>query len=536
MTFDAVIIGSGVNGLVAAAELSGAGWSVCLVEGNDRLGGFIASDELTLPGYVHDTYSSWHPLFVTGAAFAALGPDLARHGLEYCNTDGAVTASVAADGRHVVAHRDPAQTVASFASRADGAAYLSMLDRLGADLDVIGALLGSELRSLGTLRPVGTLLRRGRQARVEAWARDTAASGRRWVRRHFEGTEVDHLWAPWLLHAGLAPDSASGGLMIPLFAATMHGAGLPVVKGGQGRFLAAFEGLLRERGVTIRTGAPVDGVTVSGGRASGVTVGGETILAKRAVLASVSPGALYQQLLPADLAPATARREASEYQYGRAGMQIHVALERPLVWSESALAGIPLVHLSDGSGTTGVACAQAEAGLLPTRPTVVVGQQQLLDQSRVPEGAGMLWLQLQEVPFAPVGDSANQLDISQGWSEELTAGYVDRVLSLIEEHAPGAKASVLDWTAKTPVDLQAHNPNAVAGDPYGGCAELDQNLLWRPGPATSRHRTFLEGLWHIGAATHPGPGLGGGSGHLAAQALIRTAEGRLSGARKRLLG
>lgn len=534
MSFDAVVVGSGINGLVAAAELSGAGWSVCLVEANDRIGGFIASDELTLPGYVHDTFSSWHPLFVTGGAYAELGEALGDHGLAYSNTDGAVTASVGPDGRYVVCHRDPAATVEAFSSPADRAAYGRMLDRLGADLDVVGALLGSELRALSTLRPLGSLLRRGRSARVEQWARDTVASGRRWTAQRFVGTEVDHLWSPWLLHAGLAPDSAGGGLMIPLLAGTMHGAGLPVVTGGQGRFLAAFEGLLRDRGVEIRTGAPAERILVTGGRASAVVVGGETVRADRAVLASVTPAALYDGLLPDSVVPASARAEARSYAFGRAAMQIHVALSAPLTWSEPALAGTPLVHLTDGSGLTGVACAEAEAGLVPARPTVVVGQQQLLDPSRCPDGAGMLWLQLQQMPFDPRGDAAGELDTSGGWTDGLVAGVVGRVLDLVEEQAPGTRANVLEWKAFSPVDLGAANVNCVAGDPYCGSAELDQLLIWRPGPTTSRHRTAVPGVWHIGAATHPGPGLGGGSGHIAAQALIRQAEGRFVGVRRAL--
>lgn len=534
MSYDAVVIGSGINGLVAAAELAGAGWSVCLLERNARIGGFMASDELTLPGYVHDTYSSWHPLFVTGAAHAALGADLVRHGLEYCNTDDAVTGSLDRDGRHVVAYRDPGRTAAGFASTADRDAYLTMLDRLGADLDVVGALLGSELRSVGALGPMATLVRRGRQARVEVWARDTASSGRRWMRRHFEGSEVDHLWAPWLLHAGLAPDSASGGLMVPLLAGTMHAAGLPIVKGGQGRFVEAFERLLRERGVTVRTGVDVDGITVEGGRAVGVTAGGEQYRADRAVLASVTPGALYERLLAPHDVPPTVRAEAARYQFGRGAMQIHVALSAPLVWREPALAGIPLVHLTDGSGSTAIACAQAEAGHLPARPTVVVGQQNLLDPSRVPDGAGMLWLQLQEVPFAPTGDAAGQLDVTGGWDGPLKDAFVERVLDLVEEQAPGMRDTVLRAVARSPADLTRENVNCVDGDPYGGSAELDQNLLWRPGPLMSRHRTVVPNLWHIGASTHPGPGLGGGSGHIAAQSLIRHAQGRRARLRERL--
>lgn len=535
MNYDAIVVGSGINSLVAAAELGGAGWKVCLVEAHESLGGFIASDELTLPGLTHDTYSSWHPLFVTGGAYAELGAALKSHGLEYCNAEDAVTASVGG-GRAVIAYRDPIKTAASFEHAEDRAAYAAMLDRLGADMDVIGSMLGTELRSPQIVKPAAKLLLRGGPARLEGWLRDTAASGRRWMRREFTGTEVDQLWAPWLLHAGLTPDSSMGGLMIPLFAATMHGAGLPVVRGGQGRFIEAFESLLAERRVEIRTGARVEEILVSKGRAIGVRLaGGETLRAGKAIVASVSPKALYQELLPASVVKPEVRTETSKYQPGRAAMQVHVALSRPLVWADARLEGIPLVHLTNGSNSTAIACVQAEAGLIPAVPTVAVGQQQLIDSLRITaEGKGLLWLQMQETPYAPVGDAAGELDTSEGWTEELKQGFVERVLDLIETHAPGTKESVEKVVAYAPTDIERYNPNAVQGDPYGGSAELDQFLIWRPGPLTSRHRTAVPGLWHIGAATHPGPGLGAGSGHIVAQELIKKRHSRIAVVRRKL--
>lgn len=528
MSHDVIVIGAGINSLVAAAELAGAGWRVCLVEARDSIGGFIASDELTLPGLIHDTYSSWHPLFVTGGAYAALGKDLERHGLEYCNAEDAVTASVG-NGRAVVAYRDPVKTAAAFEHSEDRAAYAAMLDRLSEDIDVIGGLLGTELRSKGILKPLWALFRRGGQTRIQSLLRDTASSGRRWMRRHFAGTEVDQLWAPWLLHAGLTPDSSLGGLMIPLFAGTMHGAGLPVVKGGQGQFLRAFEGLLKERGVDIRTGSAVEEIIVSGGRATGVRLAnGATLSTENAVVASVSPSTLYTRLLPPSAVAPQVRAEAAGYQPGRAAMQVHVALSKPMVWADERLVGIPLVHLTNGSNSTAIACCEAEAGLLPAVPTVAVGQQQLIDPSRVGDtGKGMLWLQMQEVPYAPTGDAAGELDTSGGWTETLKQSFMNRVFDLIEAHAPGMKESVEKVVIIAPTDLESHNPNAINGDPYGGSAELDQFLIWRPGPLTSRHSTVVPGLWHIGAATHPGPGLGGGSGHLVAQGLIQRESSRI---------
>lgn len=518
---DAVVVGSGINGLVAAAELAMAGWSVDLLERNPRIGGFIATEERTLPDYLHDTYSSWHPLFVSGPAFARLGEPLRQHGLTYCNTDDWVTASVADDGRVTLAHRDPERTAAGFAHEADRVAYLAALRRLGDNIGPIGWLMGSELRSPAFLPHAAGLLRTGGRTGLERWLRSVATSGRGYARTEFRGDEVDHLFAPWLLHAGLSPDHASGGFTIPLLAATLHGFGLPVVAGGSGRFLDAFRSLLDSLGVRVETGSPVERILVEHGRAAGVVAGGRIIRARRAVLASVTPTALYGSLLPEGSVDSRLRDEAARFRYGRAAMQIHVALSQPISWGDERLSKVPIIHLSDGSGSTGIACAEAEAGLLPRRPTVVVGQQYVLDSSRVPAGAAALWLQLQELPFAPHGDSAGELDTSEGWTPALAGGYADRVLNRIAQQAPDLHDKILAVDVATPSQLAAYNPNAINGDPYGGSNELDQSYLWRPLPRSGRHATKVPGLWHIGASTHPGGGLGGVSGHMVVAALTR---------------
>ena len=517
--FDAVVVGAGINGMAAAAHLAGAGWSVALVDQHERIGGFVAGEERTVPGYRHDTFSSWHPLFVTGPVYAEVGADLHRHGLEYADADGPVAATVADDGAVTIAHRDVEETVAGFADPADRDAYRAAVARFGAHAAHIGGLLGSELRSPGVLGPLWGLARTGGRRELEAYAREVATSGRAWLRAHFRGPEVDRLWAPWLLHAGLAPDSASGGLMVPVFAATLHAVGLPVVVGGAGNFVTAWERLLAERGVAVHTGRRVERVLLRDGAATGVAGDGWTLTAERAVLASVTPTALYGDLLPVGAAPAAVAEEAARFRPGRAAMQLHVALSGPVPWRDPALAAVPLVHLSDGSASTAIACAEAEAGLLPRRPTVVVGQQHVLDPSRVPAGAAALWLQLQEVPFAPVGDAAGELDVAGGWAAPLARGYADRVLDRVAAHAPGLRDLVVGLDVITPADLAAYNPNALAGDPYGGSAELDQNFLWRPLASAPGHATPVPRLWHIGASTHPGPGLGGASGHLVARRL-----------------
>lgn len=304
--------------------------------------------------------------------------------------------------------------------------------------------------------------------------------------------------------------------MLPVMALSMHTYGLPVVKGGASNFVRAFESLLRDKGVRILLDTEAEEILVDAKGVSGVKTS-RGVVQTRTVLANVSPQALYGGLLR--VPPAGSAEAAARYQNGRGAMQIHLALDKPVAWLDPRLDAVPLVHLSNGSNSTGIACAQAEAGLLPAEPTVVVGQQCVLDPSRAPAGQATLWLQLQEVPFDPIGDAAAQFDVDGGWTQELKEQFMERVLARLEQFAPGTRDSVLAWDILAPSDLAAENPNAVKGDPYGGSAELFQNLLWRPFPQAANHRTPFKGLWHIGASTHPGPGLSGGSGHLVAQKL-----------------
>lgn len=372
-----------------------------------------------------------------------------------------MTASVSERGV-VVADRDPKATAARLAHPADRAAYPAMLDELDRRAGVVFGVLGAEPRARDMARLGATALRRLGPGGAVELTRVAVQSGRGFLRERFTGWEADQLWTPWLLHAGLGPDHASGGLMLPVMAATMHGVGLPVVKGGAGRFVAAFERLLADRGVDVRPGTVAERIEVADGRAAAVHAGGRRIVARKAVLASTSTGDLYGHLLDRAAVPENGRRAARAHRPGRAAMQIHLALDRPLRWSDAALDPVPLVHVSDGADGTGIACAQAEAGLLPAEPTIVVGRQALLDPGRAPEGADTLWLQLQELPFTPRGDAAGEIDVAGGWSEDVVAAYVDRVVDRIERFAPGLRASIRGTHALPPVIRTAAPPSSTS--------------------------------------------------------------------------
>jgi phytoene dehydrogenase-like protein len=522
-TVDAVVIGSGHNGLVAAAYLARAGWRVEVLERNELAGGAVATEELTEPGYRHDTFSSWHPLFHLSAAWAELGPELRQRGLEYVNAEDVVTASALPDGSAVVAHRDPERTVADL-SPADRSAYLGDLEALGASMDVVGELLGTELQSARAARLAARLGRRLGVREARGFGALLARSARGWLETRFDDRQVGDLLAPWVLHTGLTPDDSGGAFQLTALAGALHEIGLPVVRGGSDGFVRAFVQLIEDHGGTVRTGTEVERIVVHDGRATGVETADEQVLAERAVIASATPTQLYGRLLPPGAAPDRTVAEAQGYRYAdRAGMQIHLALSEPPRWrGDERLAQAPIVHVTGGLDAVALACAQARAGLLPAEPTIVCGQPTVLDPSRAPEGAAIIWIQLQEVPYSPRGDAAGEIDVGDGtWTPELENAYADRIVAGLASRIENLPGAIVGRAILSPAELERRNPSFVRGDIYAGATTLDQSYLWRPLPSYGSHRTPVPGLYQIGASTYPGPGLNAASGRIAALDLLQ---------------
>jgi phytoene dehydrogenase-like protein len=296
---------------------------------------------------------------------------------------------------------------------------------------------------------------------------------------------------------------------------------MPIPRGGGARLADSLATVIREAGGECRTEIEVERVLISDGRALGVTTtGGETIRAGRAVIANVTPTQLYGRLV--ELVDRDTAQRVERFRYGRSEMQIHFALDEPPRWDgDPRLAETAIVHVTPGLDGVSRAVNEAERGLLPAEATVVVGQPLTMDGSRAPEGKGLLWVQLQELPWRVKGDAAGELDVGDGtWTPELRERYADRIQARIARHVPNLESALLTRVSLSPADLQAANPNLVHGDPYGGSLALDQNFLWRPFPGRPGHTTMIDRLWHVGASTHPGPGLGGGSGAMVAAQLL----------------
>lgn len=515
--FDHLIIGSGINALVAGAMLSRKGDSVLMIEREDRIGGCMyTSDQVTLPGYHHDVMAATFVLFMTGPAQEALGEDLAKHGFEYCHS-AHPTAVLRPDGSSLVLGMDRAANVAEFNARGagDGDQHAADVGGIEADAEFLFTLLGQPLWS----RQMAWLLAK-RAWKVglgplKAWFGEALEPSRGWLETRYTSPDVQALWAPWCLHVGLTPEATYGGQMARVIAFALEAAGAPVVKGGAGQAAAAFRSLIEANGGKIRTGVEATKIIVEKGRAVGVeTAGDEKILAKN-VIASTAPGQLYEGLLAMGPQPESSKK----YRHGRGNFQLHYALDGPIEWATDGLEDVALIHLTAGIDAVSKSSNEAERGMLPAVPTICVGQPHRMDPSRCPEGKAILWLQIPDAPSVIKGDAAGEIKATPEWTQATREAFADRIEGFLSKHIKNWDQIKLKRRAYSPADLEMMNVNLVGGDPYGGACALDQFFVWRPPAGQANDATAIKNLHHIGASTHPGPGLGGGSGFNLAKGL-----------------
>jgi phytoene dehydrogenase-like protein len=515
--YDAVVVGSGINSLACAALLARADWRVCVLERNDWLGGAIKTEELTEPGFRHDVFSAWHPLWVGGGAHAELGDELTARGLEYLNTE-LPAATAFPDGTAGFLLRTAEGNAEEL-----GPEWPRALERFLPNADLAFGVLGAELWSSAGLSLAAKTVRRLGRAGAVGFLGELLQSSRDWLETTFASERAHGVLAPWVLHTGLGPEQATSGFMTQVIAVAVQEGGMPVPRGGGARLADALVQLIRDHGGVCETNRDVERVLVRSGRAVGVRlIDGEAIEAERAVVANVTPTQLHERLLAEVDVPSPLRDSARRFRYGRSEMQIHFALSEPPRWDgDERLARTAIVHVTPGLDGVSRAVNEADRGLLPAEATIVAGQPLALDPSRAPEGRGLLWIQLQELPWRIKGDAAGSIDVGGGeWTGELRERYADRIQARLARHIPNLESSILKRVALGPHDLQRANVNLRHGDPYGGSLALDQNFLWRPLGGSPGHTTPVERLWHIGASTWPGPGLGAGSGTIVARKLL----------------
>lgn len=330
------------------------------------------------------------------------------------------------------------------------------------------------------------------------------------------------LVAAWGLHPDYAPDIA-GGCWYPFIETNVdQRQGIAIAKGGSGRVTQALADLIREAGGEVRTGASVEKVVIEKSRAVGVRVEGGEIRAARAVVAGVTPAALLR--LTGGQLPAPEAERARAWRHGTGTFVIHLALAGLPDWRAPGARRSFYVHIGPSLDDLARAYQESQAGLLSAAPFCVVGQPTLYDPSRAPPGKHVLWIMVRCVPAVIKGDAAGQV-AGRAWTDAVKDAFADRVLDLVERHAPGLRGKILARALHAPSDLEALNPNLVGGDINGGSCHLDQFYGQRPFARYARHRMPIEGLYLCGASTWPGPGASPGSGALVAQQLLADAAG-----------
>jgi phytoene dehydrogenase-like protein len=521
-TYDVIMIGSGHNALITAAYLTRAGRSVLVLEKNDRPGGFLRTEELTLPGFKHDVYASAHPLLLTGPAYADLGEALEARGLRYINTELPTGVSME-DGRTGVFDRSFEHLVAEAERLApgDGAAMSRMFEEINPYAGDVFALFNLDLSSPQASTILNRLLHDKERKGYSAFAASVFSTARNVV-SSFQSPVLRAMLAPWVTHLGRTPDEIGSGIWVPLTVMALMGGGMPIPEGGSEKLAQALSRLVQDQGGTIRTHTQAERIIVKHGRAVGVrTSEGMEFHAKLAVVASTGPDQLYLSLLANTEVSSPLLAQAKRFRYGRGCVQIHLALSEPPHWPDARFAKVGQPHLTDGLDGFTQAIAQGMSDLLPVKPTFTVDCSTNLDPTRAPAGKAVMRVQVLEVPCRPRGDAAGQIDVGDGtWTPDLTERFTERVLAIISKHIPNIPSSVIGHAVVTPDTIARYNPNSGPGDPYGGANDFAQSYLFRPLPAQPSHQTAVPNLFMLGAATWPGHGINGGSGYIVAQKLL----------------
>ncbi|MDT7744452.1 MAG: hypothetical protein QOE59_3530 [Actinomycetota bacterium] len=506
---DAVVVGAGHNGLVAANLLADAGWRVHVLDAADSPGGATRSAELAAPGWSTDLGSAFYPL---GAASPVLrGLDLERYGLHWCHAPQPL-AHVLPDDRAAVISRDLDTTAASVERFApgDGAAWRRLADQWQ---ELREPLVGALLAPFPPVRGAARLLRATGTPDLLRLVRRLVLPVLRFGQEEFDGEGARALVAGNAMHADVPPTGAGSTAFGWLLAMLAQDVGFPVPEGGSGALTGALVDRLRAHGGRVDSNRPVARVLVEGGRAVGVvdTAGG-TVRADQAVLADVAAPILYRELVGVEHLPWRMRADLDRFQWDHAVLKVDWAVSEPVPWTAPEAHGAGAVHV--GADTRGLVDLGADlaAGRVPETPFLIMGQLTTADPSRSPRGTESLW-------------SYTRVPHDALTSPDEVAAHVERMEAVVERHAPGFRDLVVGRAVSDPDTLQRQDPSLVRGALMHGTANLHQQLVLRPTPGLGRPDTPIDRLFLAGASAHPGGAVHGGPGAAAARAARARAGG-----------
>jgi phytoene dehydrogenase-like protein len=511
---DAVVIGSGPNGLVAANILAAEGWTVTVLEAQAEAGGAVRSGELTEPGFVHDAMSAFYPLTAASPVVAAL--ELERHGLHWLHSP-AVVAHPLRDGTCALISRDLEETCASLDAYAagDGDAWRRLY---GLWRQAGPHLVDALFRPFPPLRAAAGLAATLGPSGLLRFARFGLLPVRRLAEEEFAGDGGPNLLAGNALHADVTPDTAASGMFGWLLCGVAQQLGWPVPRGGAGQLTTALIRRLEGHGGEVVCGARVSRVIVRRGRAVGVrTTDGRQIGARRAVLADVGAPQLYLDLVEREHLPPRLFDDLRRFQYDNATVKVDWALDGPVPWTAEGARRAGTVHIAEGIDALTEHATELVRNQIPSRPFLLFGQYGMTDPTRAPAGKETAWAYT-HVPQRIKGDAGGSLTGS--WDPSETEAFAERMEDQVEALAPGFRKLVRARHVFTPRSLEEADANLVGGAVNGGTAQIHQLLVFRPTPGLARPETPVRGLYLASASAHPTGGAHGACGANAAHAAL----------------
>jgi phytoene dehydrogenase-like protein len=515
---DAVVIGAGPNGLVAANLLADAGWSVLVLEQQPDPGGAVRSDRELHPDFVHDTFSAFYPLAAVSPVVAALG--LEQHGLEWVHAP-AVLGHPTPDGQWAMVYRDRSRTASALddAHPGDGDAWLELCrlwDRIGDPL--LDVVLRPFPPVRAGLRLAGRLPRAGGLDLVRMLLTPVAELGR----ARFGGRAPALLLGGNAGHADIPLDAPGSGLFGVLLSMLGQTVGFPAPRGGAGELTGALVRRLESRGGTVHCGSEVRQVVVEGGRAVAVVTGdGERWEVGRAAVADVAAVRLFGGLVHREHLPRRVVRGMRDFQLDPGTVKVDWALDGSVPWASAPPAAPGTVHVADSVAQMTEAASQVAGGAIPAAPFLLAGQMTTTDPTRSPAGTESMWAYTHvPQPGTHVRDAGDG-GIRGVWDADDCERFADRIQERIERLAPGFGSRVIARRVLGPRELEQRNANLVGGAINGGTAQLHQQLVFRPVPGLlGRPETGIRGLYLGSASAHPGGAVHGSAGANAARAAL----------------